>query len=248
MDADVLYTRILRRVDRAEVNLDAATTWLTRLEMQQLCLDSYLELLDIKISLLGTESPWTYRTYTVTAGTSSMSIPGADGVYRILRIDLQSSDGSWMPMMRGVLGSDVLDGTARPWRDGSDISYYLTRAAALSTGPYVYPWAVYYDPPTDASKTVRVWYNPVPAVTVNGSGVVTAYPDEHPEFVTEDVAAKLAYKAQEDPRQFEDERERIRLRIERYSKPHNVTQPQLINDFRSLQTVKRSPSFMRRRP
>lgn len=248
MDADVLYTRILNRADLGDLDIDGATTWLTRLELQEMCLDSYLELLDIKVSLLGTESPWSRTTKTVSAASDSLSLAYTDGVYRVLRIDLQSQGGEWRPMMRGVLGSDTLDGTARPWRDGPDISYYLTRAPASSGGPYRFAWTVYFDPPTDSAKSVRIWYVPTPAVTVNGSGVVTAFPDEHPEFVTEDVCSKIAYKGETDPRQYEDERERIRLRIERYTKPHNMTQPQLMNDFRSLQAGRRSPSFMRRRP
>lgn len=251
MDADVLYTRILRRADLADVDIDNGG-WITRAELQQMCLDSYLELLDIKVSLLGTEAPWSRDTYTVSAAADSVSIPEADGVYRVLRIDMQSQDGSWMPLQRGVIGSDVLDGTARTWTDGADVSYYLTRAPAGDVSvPYAFGWTIYFDPPAAVSKTIRVWYVSVPVLVLGGDPgeEVTEYPNEHPEFVTEDVCAKIAYKGEVDPRQFEDERERIRLRIERYTKPHNMTQPQLINNQRALQN--RRPlahPFMRRRP
>jgi hypothetical protein len=251
MDADLLYDRILARADLGDVDIDNGG-WITRAELQQLCLDSFLELLDIKVSLLGTEAPWLRDTYAVPAAADSVSIPDDDGVYRVLRIDLQSQDGSWMPLQRGVIGSDVLDGTARTWRDGADISYYLTRGVASDVAvPYSFPWTVYFDPPSAAAATIRVWYVPVPALVLGGAaGVeVTEYPNEHPEFVVEDVCSKIAYKGETDARPFEGERERIRLRIERYTKPHQMTQPQLINDQRSLQYGRRrTPAFMRRRP
>lgn len=250
MDATTLYNRILTRADLSDNIL--TTGWLRTAELQQMCLDSFLELLDIKISVLGTEASFQRETYDVSAGSDSLAIPAADGVYRVMRIDMQSADGSWMPLQRGVIGSDILDGTARTWHDGADVSYYITRSPAADPAvPYSFAWTVYFDPPTAAEKTIRVWYVAVPALTLGGgSGVeVTVYPNEHVEYVVEDVCAKIAYKGETDPRQFEGERERIRSRIERYTKPHNMTQPQLLNDQRALQIGRRRPhSFMRRRP
>jgi hypothetical protein len=65
-----------------------------------------------------------------------------------------------------------------------------------------------------------------------------------------DVAAKIAVRQEADPAPHERERERVRERIERYSKPHQVTQPRKIVDARRWQsadlTGAEGDSFLRR--
>lgn len=233
--------RVLDRADLEEGE------YVTSEELQDILVEIYGELHEIKLNALGEEAPFTRTVFTVEAEADTLDISADDGVYRILRIELQSTDGLWLPILRGNIGAGQYDGTMREWRDGPDVQYIATRLERTFPG-HDYAWRIHFDPPTRSEKDIRIWHHDPPAITFDEDGLVTSYPDSSPEYVINAAAAVLARKQEIDPKEFDDERERQRTRLERYSRPLQTTQPKKINDGRAVQRRYNTNTFMNRRP
>lgn len=236
-----ITSRVLLRADLEEGE------YVTSDELQDILVEIYGELHEIRLNALGEEAPFTRTTFTVAAEADTLTIDSDEGVYRILRIELRSSDGMWLPMGRGNIGAGQLDSTMRQWRDGPDVQYIATRLERTFPG-HEYGWRIHFDPPTQSEQEVRIWHHDPPAISFDVSDVVTAYPDTSPEYVINAAAAVLSRKQEIDPKEFDDERERQRTRLERYSRPLQTTQPKKINDGRAVQRRYQYNAFMRRRP
>jgi hypothetical protein len=136
-----------------------------------------------------------------------------------------------------------MDGTARTWRRGEDITYIPSRQVREGPGTTA-DWNLYFQPIPDGVYTFRAWYIPGPAIEFSGA-TVTTYPDEYPEFVVAYACAELAHRQEIDAVPFENARERIRARIERYGRPHQLTQSHRAADVRSLQVPKKHTFWQR---
>jgi hypothetical protein len=89
---------------------------------------------------------------------------------------------------------------------------------------------------------------PPPPITLDvGTGDYTAFPDDFPEYVVADVCAKMMDKQEGDSAPFVTERERIKSRIERYAKPHQMNGPHTIADMRRLDAGDSEMDSWRRR-
>jgi len=234
--AATMFSRIRKRAD-----LENTAYIDDHAEIGPLCEESYFELWDILISLLGDEGPWERLTVNTTANTETIAIPEDEGIYRVLRVDFRPSAGlSFIPIIRGNLASDPLDSVARPWGAGvSGPRYYARRSTRMGgVSPNYFSWNFYFDPIPAAVYPVRITFVPPPPVVAAGGSYVS-FPEEWPEFVIPDVCAKLAAKQESDPAPFEAERERVRQRIERYAKPHNQAGPSFISNQRAFQPNER---------
>ncbi len=237
MEPSLLYERIRRRCDLV------SSEFLDDAELGELCEESYLELWDILVDLLGEEAPWELATVNTTAGQAYVDVPLATGCYRLLRLDTALDGQQYVPLQRGQLGSDPWRVESRVWRHAADVRYYARRGARAGTAARVgsadslATWRVYFDPTPIAVYPVRLFYVPPPPIVIadNSPLSYTSFPDEWPEYVVADVSAKVAVRQEADPAPHERERERVRDRIQRYSKPHQVTQPRTILDQRRWQ-------------
>jgi hypothetical protein len=249
---DVIYRRIRRRCDLAP------SEFLEDDELGEMAEESYLDLWDFLIGLLGEEAPWEIATVNTTAGQSYVDVPLTTGCYRLLRLDASLSGDYYVPIGRGQLGSDAWRVTPQTWQHASDVKYYARRgaraAAALRIGSSdsLAAWRVYFDPTPVAVYPVRLFYVPPPLIGISDDdpATYTSFPDEFPEWVVADVSAQVAVKQEADPAPHERRLERVKDRITRHYKPHQVTQPQRILDQRRWQGDDFDPDdsdFMTRR-
>jgi hypothetical protein len=232
-----LYQRIRRRCDLGP------SEFLTDDELGEIAEESYLDLWDFLIDLLGEEAPWELATVSTTGGQAYVDVPLATGCYRMLRLDASLGNDYYVPVERGQLGSDSWRVTPQTWQHASDVRYYARRgaraaaAARLGSVDSLTTWRIYFDPAPVAVYAVRLFYVPPPPIVISDDSpaTYTSFPDEWPEYVVADVSAKVAVKQEADPAPHERERERVRDRIQRYSKPHQITQPRRILDQRRWQ-------------
>lgn len=244
----VLYQRIRDRLDLAD------SSYLDDLEVGQVCEDSYFELWDILIALMGDEAPWLRQNLVTAAGVDSVDVTVANGVYRMLRLEFASSgSGIYLPVGSLNMTSDPIDTNARPWSDACSFRYFARRSpradlASRAALPTTFAaWKFYFSPVPSAVYTLRMYYVPPPAITVQADGTYTVFPDEFPEYVVADVCAKMMDKQEGDSAPFITERERIKGRIERYAKRHQMNGPHNIADVRSLGQGDVIDDWMRRR-
>lgn len=245
----VLYQRIRDRLDLAD------SSYLSDTEVGQACEDSYFELWDILIALMGDEAPWLRQNLVTAAGVDSVDVvAGSASVYRLLRLEFASSgSGIYLPVSSLNLASDPIDTNVRPWSDAQSFRYFARRSpradiatrATLNTA--FAAWKFYFSPVPQAVYTLRMYYVPPPAITVQADGTYTVFPDDFPEYVVADVCAKLMDKQEGESAPFVTERERIKGRIERYAKRHQMNGPHNIADLRSLGRNDVLDDWMRRR-
>lgn len=234
-----MFSRIRKRADlESTAYIDDQT------ELGPLCEESVFDLWDFLLAALGDEAPWERTTLNTTASQEYIDIPNPSGVYRLLRVDFQPATGlAYVPLMRGNVATDALDALPRAWGGGvTGPRYYARRTRRSLPSPNYFGWRVYFDPIPSAVYPVRFFYAPVPNIVMSGVNY-TSFPDEWPEYIVADVCAKLAAKQESDPAPFEAERERIRTRIERYTRPHNQSGPSFIADQRRHQPDNHDHTF-----
>lgn len=231
----ILYQRILDRLDLSN------SSYLDSNELGQACEESYFDLWDFLIDLLGDEGPWERLSIVTIPNQDFIDVPVASNVYRLLRLEFAAdTSGHYMPVRSGNLASDELTTQARSWSDSRSVRYYARRASRSDlptrqvAGGFA-AWRFYFSPVPSTAYTLRMYYVPAPAITFDPvTGTYTAFPDEFPEYVVADVCAKMMDKQEGDSAPFVAERERIKQRIERYAKPHQMNGPHLIANMRSL--------------
>jgi hypothetical protein len=237
VDPAVLYRRIRRRVDL----LDGE--FIQNDEIGELAEESYFDLWDFLLDLLGDEGPWELATLSTVANQPYIDIALTTGCYRMLRLDAALDGNAYVPIERGQLGSDPWQVSPEQWQRATDVKYYARRgarasaASRLGSADSFAAWRLYFSRTPTAVHSVRLFYLPPPPIvlTDDDPATYTSFPDEWPEYVVADVAAKIAVRQESDPAPHERERERVRERIERYSKPHQVTQARKIVDARRWQ-------------
>lgn len=244
-----LYERINRRLDLEP------SDYHTDEELEAVSVEAYLDMWDIMIAAMGEEAPWELTTLTTTPGQAYIDVLLSAGVYRMGRLDFRGNSESFEPMMRFNMASDPMHSTAQSWSGPGSVRYFARRAfrmdAALltETTGRLFSWKIYFDPIPAAVHQVRLFFIPGPAIEFDAAGPVVSYPNEWPEYVVNDVAAKMRMKEEADPTEFERSRDRQAVIIERYCKPHQINSPQFMADHRRLQSPDHDPaidSFWRR--
>lgn len=221
--------------------------------------ESYLDLWDFLIDLLGEEAPWEIATVNTVAGQGYVDVPLATGCYRLLRLDTALDGTHYVPIERGQLGSDPWRVESQQWHHATDVRYYARRGArataALRIGSTdsLAAWRVHFNPVPSQVYPVRLFYVPPPLIGISDDdpATYTSFPDEFPEYVVADVSAQVAVKQEADPAPHERRLERAKERITRHYKPHQMTQPRRILDQRRWQNNDTfdpdDSSFMNRR-
>ncbi len=206
--------------------------------------ESYHDLWDVLITLLGEEAPWELTTVSTVAGQAFVNVVLGTGCYRLLRLDAAfAGSSSYVPIGRGQLASDAWPVNPEQWQSGTGVRYYARRgvrataAQRIGSNNHFTTWRIYFTPTPVAVYSVRLFYVPPPLILISDDNpaTYTSFPDEWPEYVVADVSAKVAAKQEADPGPHERERDRVIGLIERYSKPHQVTQAQTIVDARRWQ-------------
>lgn len=249
-DPAVLYARIRNRLDLSNSSYLDDTT-----EIGQLCEDSYLELWDFLIDLLGDEGPWERTNVLTIPNQDFVDVAVSADVYRMLRLEFAAPGSTTYQPVRSLnLASDEISTQPRAWSSASSFRYFARRAPRASLTQRqaalggLAPWRFYFSPAPSAAYALRLYYVPTPAINLDfATGAYTNFPDDFPEYVVADVCAKLMDKQEAESAPFVTERERIKSRIERYAKPHQMNGPHLIADFRSLGRDQEMDDWRRRR-
>jgi len=244
VDRADLHARILRRLDLQDGG------YVTDGELQELCIEGYLELYDLMYSALDDEAPVAVANLTVSSSTGLASVGAGDGVFRLVRLDRLTTPGNqYIPLSRGTIVADPLQSQKQVWSTLLDVRYYPRRLPRTGPGAS-FAWTISFDPIPTEDQTVRIWYLPAPPITFQVDGeTVDQYPDEYPEYIVAYVAGQLARRQEIDPRVFDFERERIRGMIERYSRPHHIGEARYVADLRQHQIpYRRNPYLYRRGP
>lgn len=242
-----LYARILARADLSD------SGYVSSNELGQMCEESYYDLYDFLVDQLGDEGPWERMTISTVPNQDFQDV--LIGVYRILRLEFAAGgSGQYLPVSSLNLASDPVDTLASNWADARSFKYFARRGVRISndtraagTGVGFAPWRFYFSPVPSAVFSLRLYYLPPPAIIVDNTGVYTQFPDDYPEYVVADVCAKIMDKQEADSAPFVAERERIKSRIERYSKPHQMNGPKLISNMRQYQGNHEYDDWRRRR-
>lgn len=237
MLASELYDRIRRRLDLEPSGLHVDD------ELEAICIEAYLDLWDIMVAAMGNEAPWEIATLATVAGQMHLDVAQATGVYRMGRLDFRGSSECYEPLLRFNMATDPMHSTARAWSGPGSARYFARRSfrptqpALNETTGQLFAWKIYFDPIPSAVYSLRLFYVPGPAIAyaAGGAAVVTDYPNEWPEYVVNAACAKLRIKEEADPTEFERERDRQVVIIERYCKPHQIDSPQFMADHRRLQ-------------
>jgi hypothetical protein len=244
-----LYDRIRDRLDLAN------SGYLGDLEIGQACEEAYLDLWDFLIDRLGDEGPWERQNLVTVPNQDFVDMPVASNVYRLLRLEFPAPSSICYEPVRSLnLTSDEISGQAINFVNARSFRYFARRSSRASlaartavAGGFA-AWRFYFSPVPSAAYTLRVYYVPPPAITFNTSnGDYASFPDEFPEYVVADVCAKMMDKQEGDSAPFVTERERIKSRIERYAKPHQMNGPRRIADMRRLDTGDTEMDVWRRR-
>lgn len=234
-DPSALYDRIRDRLDLAN------SGYLEDGEIGLACEESYFDLWDFLIDLLGDEGPWERQNLVTVPNQDFVDAPVAANVYRLLRLEFsQGGSNYYLPVRSLNLASDEISTQAVNFTDARSFRYFARRAprapatTRIVAGGFA-AWRFYFSPVPSGAYTLRMYYVPPPPITFDpGTGDYTSFPDEWPEYVVADVCSKMMDKQEGDSAPFVAERERIKSRIERYAKPHQMNGPHRIADMRRL--------------
>jgi hypothetical protein len=234
----VLFDRIRDRLDLAN------SDYLADGELGTACEEAYFDLWDFLIDRLGDEGPWDRQNLVTVPNQDFVDMPVASSVYRLLRLEFPSPGSNHYQPVRALnLASDDVSTQSVSFQSASSFRYFARRAprAALTArqvaGGFA-AWRFYFSPIPSAAYTLRVYYVPPPPIAFNsGTGDYTSFPDDFPEYVVADVCAKMQDKQEGDSAPFVAERERIKSRIERYAKPHQMNGPRRIANMRRLDSI-----------
>lgn len=228
-----LYRQIRRRVNQFK------SLHLEDEELGWLCEESYFDLWDFLIGALGTEAPWERTEITTTANQEYVDAAVTVGIYRLLRLELMDQGGLYEPIRPLNLTADPIDPRAESWVSPDSVRYFArrgaraTKEARAGSATAFAAWRFYFSPVPLGVYTLRAYYVPPPPIVIESSeSGYGLFPDEWPEYVIADVAAKLCAKMKEDPSPFMAERERVKSRIELYATPHQANMPKRIADLR----------------